>query len=206
MNDGSLVIQRPARATALVVFFHGVGSNAQDLAPLAQALAEQRPQAFVVSVQAPLPSDFGAGWQWFSVQGVTEANRPARVDAALPGFAETVHAWQREAGVDAGATTLVGFSQGAIMSLAATQLEAAVAGRVIAIAGRFPRPPRIAPSGTTIHLLHGEADRVMPVQSSVEAAAQLRSLGAKVTVDTFPGLGHGIDSRVLARLVELAAP
>lgn len=202
--QGSLVVQRPARPAALVLFFHGVGSNAQDLARLAQAVAQQQPQALVASVQAPLASEFGAGWQWFSVQGITEANRPARVDAALPAFLETVRHWQREAGVDAAATTLVGFSQGAIMSLAATQLDPAPAGRVIAIAGRFPQPPRIAPRGTTIHLLHGEADRVMPVHSSVEAAAQLRALGAAVTVDTFPGLGHGVDGRVLARLLELA--
>jgi phospholipase/carboxylesterase len=206
MSDGSIVIQQPAHAAALVLFFHGVGSNARDLAPVAQVLARQQPQASVVSVQAPLPSEFGGGRQWFSVQGITEANRPARVHAALPGFAETVRDWQREAGVDAAGTTLVGFSQGAIMSLAATQLEPAPAGRVIAIAGRFPQAPRIAPRGVAIHLLHGEADRVMPVQSSVEAAQQLRSLGANVTVDTFAGLGHGIDARVLARLVELAAP
>jgi phospholipase/carboxylesterase len=205
VSDGSIVIQQPARADALVLFFHGFGSNARDLAPVAQVLARHHPQATVVSVQAPLPSEFRGGRQWFSVQGITEANRPARVHAALPGFADTVRDWQRKARVNAAATTLVGFSQGAIMSLAATQLEPALAGRVIAIAGRLPQAPRIAPGGIAIHLLHGEADRVMPVQSSVEAAQQLRSLGANVTVDTFPGLGHGIDARVLARLVELAA-
>jgi hypothetical protein len=39
--------------------------------------------------------------------------------------------------------------------------------------------------------------------NSSEAAQQLRSLGANVPVDTFTDLEHGIDARVLARLVGL---
>lgn len=47
------------------------------------------PNAFIVSVHAPYASDLGsngsnsAGAQWFSVQDITEENRPARVAEAL---------------------------------------------------------------------------------------------------------------------------
>jgi predicted esterase len=85
-----LVIQQPdaapatpAGGTELLLLFHRVGASAQDLEPLAEALGELRPEAWVVSLQAPHPSEFGHGWQWFSVQGVTEANRPERVAAGI---------------------------------------------------------------------------------------------------------------------------
>ena len=55
----------------------------------------------------------------------------------------------------------------------------------------------MVPVGTAVHLLHGEQDRVMPVNLAVEGERQLRALGAQVTLGRFPGLGHGIDGRVV---------
>lgn len=203
--QGDLVIRRPeaaaAPATELLLLFHGVGSSAEDLRPLGQALAAQRPSAWVVSVRSPQRSASGGGWQWFSVQGVTEENRLARVAAAMPAFLETVRAWQRETGVAAAHTSLIGFSQGAIMALESTQQDEATAGRVVAIAGRFAQPPHVAPAGTAVHLLHGEEDRVMPVGLAVDADRQLCALGAGTTLDVYSGLGHGIDTRVVAGIV-----
>ena len=60
----------------------------------------------------------------------------------------------------------------------------------IALAGRFAQPPR-----------HGDADRVMPVHLAENAQGQLHALGGRVTFDRFPGLGHGIDGRVLSAVV-----
>lgn len=204
MQD-AIIIQRPvspaAKAAELVLIFHGVGSNAKDLLPLGQALAQHRPDAWIVSVQSPDRFGSGSGWQWFSVQGVTEENRPARVEAAMPAFLETVRSWQRESGIAAAGTTLIGFSQGAIMALEATQQDTPVASRIIAIAGRFAQPPRVAPVNTVLCLMHGEQDRVMPVRLSVDAERALHALGAQATLDLFPGLGHGIDARVVESIV-----
>lgn len=197
-----LVVQRPDAAAQspaeLFLLFHGVGSDAEDMRSLAQALATRRPGAWVVSVCAPQPSSWGAGWQWFSVQGVTEQNRPERVAGALPAFRDRILAWQRETGVLPAQTRLIGFSQGAIMALAATQAEApSVAGRVIAIAGRLAEPAVRAPEATSVHLIHGEHDGVMPVSLAADAHRQLQALGARVWLDRIEGLGHGIDARVL---------
>lgn len=195
-----LILQRPRTpdSAQLLLLFHGVGSSAEDLAPLGQALASQRPNAWVISVRSPDRSDLGRGWQWFSVQGVTEANRPERVASAMPAFVERIRAWQTETGVAPLNTTLVGFSQGAIMALESTQLPNASrhAARVVAIAGRFAQPPRSNPENVAVHLLHGEQDQVMPVRLAMEAERELKSLGASPTLDRFAGLGHGIDARV----------
>ncbi|MEX8520403.1 MAG: hypothetical protein AB3X44_17995 [Leptothrix sp. (in: b-proteobacteria)] len=42
----------------------------------------------------------------------------------------------------------------------------------------------------------------MPVRLGVDALAQLQALGATATLDRFPGLGHGIDPRVVGKIVE----
>jgi hypothetical protein len=98
-------------------------------------------------------------------------------------------------------TTLIGFSQGAIMALESTQLESPPAARVKALSGRFARPPRIAHGSVRTQLMHGDADAVMPVRGAVDALAQLQGLGAVTTLDRFPGLGHGIDRRVVDAIV-----
>ena len=82
MHDSSLMLARPVASDQLVLLFHGVGSSAQDLAPVGQALAQARPRATVVSVEAPHPSQLGRGKEWFSVVGVTEENRPQRIAQA----------------------------------------------------------------------------------------------------------------------------
>ena len=93
-------------------------------------------------------------------------------------------------------------SQGAIMALESTQQPIPLASRIIAIAGRFAQSPRRAPRNTNVHFMHGDADPVMPVRLSELALAQLQTLGAPATLDRFPDLGHGIDARVLERIIE----
>jgi len=57
-----------------------------------------------------------------------------------------------------------------------------------------------------VHLLHGEQDRVMPIDTSVQAHRELEALGATSTLDRFPGLGHGVDSRVVEAILRELAP
>jgi phospholipase/carboxylesterase len=201
--DGAILIQQPAATPdELILLFHGVGAQPADLVPLGHAVARRNPLAWVVSVRSPDPSNLGRGWQWFSVIGVTENNRPARVAEAMPGFVEAVRHWQRESGVGPSDTTLIGFSQGAIMALESTQHAPGLSGAVVSIAGRFAQPPQTAPDATRIHLMHGDADGVMPVALAQAAKAALSGHPAAVTLDVFPGLGHGVDQRVLATLVQ----
>lgn len=202
--DGSVVVARPPAPRELVLLFHGVGSSPANLVPLGQLIARQQPHAMVVSVEGAHPSSFGSGREWFPVAGVTQADRPARIAAAMPQFQQAVRRWQAEAGVGPAATTLVGFSQGAIMSLESTQ-DALLASRVIAIAGRFAQPPRRAPAGVSYRFVHGENDLVIEPRFSTEAAQALRGLAADATVRFVPGLGHGIDERAARWVLESLA-
>ena len=146
MHKTDIVIARPQPSEQLVLIFHGVGSSSQDLAPLGQALANTHKGAAVVCVQAPYASELGRGHEWFSVMGVTEDNRPERIAQAMPLFFQSVHHWQDVMGIGAERTVLVGFSQGAIMALEASQTAVSLAAKVIAMAGRFAQPARHAVS------------------------------------------------------------
>jgi len=195
----SIVVHKPAGAAhQLILLFHGVGSNAQDLVPVGQQFAAKFPEALVVSLDAPQASDFGQGRQWFSVAGVTEENRPARIVAAMPAFQAMVQQWQKESGVSADKTTLIGFSQGSIMSLESTQTQPILASHIIAFSGRFATAPRVAPKEVAFHFIHGDADLVISVDHSRNAAMQLQALGATVSIDIDPGTGHGISARMLS--------
>lgn len=204
----SIVVQRPSAPAAdqegkeLVLLFHGVGSSAQALKPLAAYVANAMPQAMVVSVASPHPSTLGNGHEWFSVLGITEANRPARIAAALPAFAKTVAHWQREAGSAPSRTTLIGFSQGAIMALEASLTQPMLAGRVVSMAGRFAVLPLKASAAKRVHFIHGKEDQVIAPSHSVSAASGLAALGTRTTLDLLPGLGHGIDERAAALVLE----
>jgi phospholipase/carboxylesterase len=198
-TPASIVIQSPAGAPQqLILLFHGVGSNAADLVPAGKQFAAAFPKALVASVEGLQASDFGQGRQWFSIAGITEESRCARVAAAMPDFRDLVAQWQQESGVAAARTTLIGFSQGAIMALESTQHEPALAAHVIAFSGRFAAAPTLAPAGTAIHLIHGDADTVLPADHSRNAAKQLRALGATVSLDIEAAMGHGINAHMVS--------
>jgi phospholipase/carboxylesterase len=198
MPASILVHQPAAAAQQLIVLLHGVGSNAQNLVPVGQQFAALYPDALVLSLEGLQASDLGQGRQWFSVAGVTEANRPGRVAAAMPAFRALIEALQQASGVSAENTTLVGFSQGSIMALECTQTQPALAAHVVAFSGRFASAPTHAAIGTSVHLIHGDADPVMSVESSRSAARQLQALGVPVTLDIEAGMGHGINARMVA--------
>ncbi|MFT4077320.1 MAG: esterase [Asticcacaulis sp.] len=196
----SIIIQRPGAPDRLVLLFHGVGALPQNMVTLGKVIADAHPNTAVVSVASPYPSDTGGGYQWFSVRGVTEETRPARVTEAMPAFIACVKQWQAEMQVPTDETLLIGFSQGAIMALESTQQADRIAATVIGLSGRFAAPPETKPA-MPVHLIHGDADPIMAAAHAIAAHDQLVALGADVTLDIVPGLPHTINAEVTRRLL-----
>ena len=194
--DARAIVSLPATGPAALLFllFHGYGGQAVDMAPLAEALREQYPQAAIVSLNGPEACDAipggGAGFQWFAGQGLREANHAERVAAAMPAFITRVRSWAAHFGLDWPLVALAGFSQGATMALEAVQAEPALAGRVIAVGGAHVSLPARAPQDVCVHLVHGMVDEVQPYPLVVSAAKALVALGADVTADIVPEIGH----------------
>ena len=171
-----------------VIFLHGVGSSGAAMAPLAKAVG------LAVPAHCPDgPEDFnhGQGRQWFSIAGVTEANRPARVAAALSAFSDIVSQFG-----DTTDSLLIGFSQGAIMALHAVAAGLPVAG-VFALSGRLAGPVDHSSGWPSITLLHGSADPMMPPAVARATEQWLRDAGASPQLTIFEGLGHSIDGRTV---------
>ncbi|WP_413873877.1 hypothetical protein [Albidovulum sp.] len=171
-----------------IIFLHGVGSTGAAMRPLAEALAVSQHAAFPDGLH---PFDMGTGRQWFSVKGVTEANRPGRIAEAMPAFAHLI-----ESLGDPRQSVLIGFSQGAIMALHAVAAGLPAAG-VIALSGRLAGPVPARGDWPPITLLHGTDDPVMPLAVARATDGWLNDAGAAPRLTEFDGLGHAIDARVL---------
>jgi phospholipase/carboxylesterase len=187
---------------SLIVLLHGVGQTPADMAPLADLIAARGAHARVVAPPAVHPCDRGgAGFQWMSVAGITEENRPERVRAALPAFVATIEDCQRTHGVGAEETVLAGFSQGAIMALAACS-DRYLARHVVAIAGRCAPLPEAWERRTAVTLVHGRMDRTVPVRHSELVFERLAALGADVRLDVVPRAVHLLAPPLLERAWE----
>ncbi|MBR9882505.1 MAG: esterase [Oceanospirillales bacterium] len=202
------MIEIPAAGETRYLFIlaHGVGANKENLEPLGHALHAAFPHACALVADGFEPFDGGfGGRQWFSLAGITEETRPQRVAAALPAFLTLVETLKQRYGVDAAHTVLVGFSQGTIMSLEAIKAKDGLAGQVLGFSGRYASLPEQAPQKTSIHLLHGENDGVIPVSHARAAHERLVSLGASVTLDTEKGTDHEITPLLLEMAVQRLA-
>jgi phospholipase/carboxylesterase len=188
---------------SLVVFLHGVGALGADLAPLGEPLSRFLPATAFVAPDAPVRFDGGgSARQWFSVSGVTPANRAERVERARDGFDQVVKAAIAERGF-AGRldrVALFGFSQGAIMALDAIAIGRWPVAAVVASSGRLPgaADPLAVAAATPVLLLHGEADATVPAEESRRAATRLTAAGFSVDTRFYPRLGHAISAEGVA--------
>jgi phospholipase/carboxylesterase len=188
------------RAEYLVVFLHGVGASADSFLPVARALAPALPHAELAVLDGLHPFDGGpSGRQWFSVRGVTEQNRPARVRQAGAEISSWIDSALAARGLGRERLVVVGFSQGAILAqwLVLHRQPAPMA--IVALSGRLAEdsPPSPDMTSAPVLLVHGARDTVMPVGLVDEAARGLEARGARVQGRVLPGLGHGVDEAVL---------
>ncbi len=199
-------IELPPRggvAQQLFVLLHGVGTEPETMMPLASALRETFARSAIVLPRGFEHFDGGLqGRQWFSVRGIDEDNRPSRVAAIMPSVIAMVRGAQERWKVPPMATALGGFSQGAIVSLEAIAAEDGLGGRVMAFGGRYATLPDAAPRWTTLHLFHGDADRVMPVRHAEAAMHHLASLNGDVTIDIAHGVGHEVHPALIERALD----
>ncbi|MES1981328.1 MAG: esterase [Pseudomonadota bacterium] len=186
----------------LFVLLHGLGAGPSDLLPLAHKLRAAFPAATLLLPEGIAAFDGGgAGRQWFSIRGITEENRPARVAEAMPALQALVRNAQERYGILQSDTALAGFSQGAIMALEFSVAHDGKAGRILAFSGRFAALPEKAPELTTLHLLHGEDDPVIAVEHAHAAYERLSGLNGDVTLDIASSVGHEIHPLMADRAV-----
>jgi phospholipase/carboxylesterase len=185
----------------LLLLLHGVGSNERDLFSFADALD---PRFLVLSLRAPLVRG-PDGFAWFNVQFLPQGyaidpdQLRASRDRILACIGEAVQAY----GADAERVYLLGFSQGAIMSLTTLLSSPNALAGIAALNGRIPPEviPWIAPqtelAGVPVLVIHGTLDSVIPIDYAHRAREVLEALPVDLTYIEYP-LPHTIGERTLA--------
>ncbi len=177
-------------ARAAMVLAHGRGATAADI--LAVAAELKRPDVAYLAPQA-------ANNAWYPNR-FTEplaSNEPWLSSA----FSVLAHMLARvaEAGIPAGRTLLLGFSQGACLSLEFAARHARRYGGIIALSGGLIGPddtPREYPgslSGAPVFLGCSDIDPHIPKARVEHTADVLQRLGADVTMRLYPGMGHTVN-------------
>lgn len=187
------------QATSLIVFLHGYGADGADLLGLADALAPHLPGAAFVAPDAPEDCAAGGfGYQWFPIprfDGSTDAERDAGIAAAVNDLNGFFDARLAEEGLTIDRLALVGFSQGAMMSLEVAPRRDQAMAAVVAISGRLMRPEALASEARVkppILLIHGDQDAVVPFDEMARAGDALVAAGFQTYGHVMQGTGHGI--------------
>ena len=99
-----------------------------------------------------------------------------------------------------GRPVIGGFSQGAMLTTVIAARSPDALGAGFPIGGFLPddvEPVAAAGRPVPLHVFHGEVDEIISVEAARDTVRRLRAAGHDVTLKTYPGLGHGIDRRLL---------
>lgn len=184
----------------LLVLLHGVGSNEADLFSLAPYLDGR---FFVASARAPVEMGYGA-YGWFNIE-FTPAGLVADVAqarASLSQLAVFVDELVDAYAVDPRRVYLLGFSQGAMMSLSLMLSHPSKVAGVVAMSGRFPAEVladvRDANAFANLPVLvtHGTLDQVLPVANGRAIRDALSKLPVALTYREYP-MAHEVSQESL---------
>jgi phospholipase/carboxylesterase len=183
------------KATAAMVMIHGRGATAKDILGLAPLLA-----APGIAFLAPQAAN--NTWYPYPFTQPTERNEPW-LSSALARVGQMV-ALVEQAGIPGEKTYLLGFSQGACLSLEYAARHATRYGGVFGLSGGLIGPdgtPREYPGsmdGTPVFLGCSDADFHIAKERVLESADVFRGLGADVTVRLYPNMGHEVNDDEIA--------
>ena len=186
-------------ARAAMILLHGRGATAEDIMTIASEVL--RPGWAYLAPQA-------AGNTWYPnpFTAPLESNEPY-LSAALDTVSRLVG--RVEARVPAQRIVLLGFSQGACLTLEWAARNARRFGAVVGLSGGLIGPdatPRDYPGTfdhTPVFLGCSDVDPHIPMSRVVETGKVLEGMGAKVTVQFYPGMGHLVGPEELAAILDL---
>ena len=180
----------------LLLLIHGYGSNEQDLFSFAAELPEEY---YIVSARAPYNLQYGS-YAWYAINFDADKNKfsdndQARISRDL--IAKFIDELIDKYPIDATNVTLIGFSQGTILSYAVALSHPEKVQRVVAMSG-YINPEILEDnylknsfSNLKVFASHGTADQVIPVEWGRKAKPFLENLGIETTYKEYP-VGHGV--------------
>ena len=180
----------------VLFMLHGYGSNEEDLFSFAPELTEE---LCIISVRAPYPVE-PYGHAWYAInfdaqQGKWSDDEQAKISR------EKIVVFIKEAckvyGLDERRITLLGFSQGAILSYAVALSYPENIKNVVALSGYINRGilnkgyDKKNHGNLKIYASHGQVDQVIPPEWAQKTPKFLKKLGIEHIYEEFP-VGHGV--------------
>ncbi|MFD5226435.1 alpha/beta hydrolase [Microbacterium sp. NPDC058342] len=179
----------------LLVLLHGYGADEHDLFGLAPYLPDG---LAIASVAAPLTPPWPMpGRSWYPIDSLD-----TRDAAGITTAAESLLRWLEAEAEDAASIALLGFSQGAAVSLQALRLapdkvDAVVALSGYAAPGDLPHDDTLRDRKPPVFWGRGTHDDVIPAQL-VDHTAQWLPDHSELSGRVYPGLTHSISEQELS--------
>jgi phospholipase/carboxylesterase len=180
----------------LLILLHGYGSNEEDLFSFATELPDD---CYVISVRAPYDLQ-PYGHAWYAIHFDADENKfsdNAQAKESVELIAGFIDEIVKQYAIDTKNVTLIGFSQGAILSYATALTYPEKIAKVVALSGYFNQDilPEVIDTKAISHLKffvsHGSVDQVIPVEWARKAKPALENLGLEVAYHEYP-IGHGV--------------
>lgn len=185
----------PADARLAAICVHGRGASAEDILGLAQEFAA--PDVAFLAPQAAANT-----WYPYSFLQPIAQNEPG-ITSGLGKIASLI-AWLGEQGVAPERIVLLGFSQGACLSLEFAARHARRYAAVVGLSGGVIGPAATSRdyagsmSGTPVLLGCSDIDPHIPLERVRETADVFRRLGAAVDERIYPRMGHLVNEDEIA--------
>lgn len=192
-----------------IIMLHGYGSNENDLFSFAPELEEKY---LVLSVKAPIPMQpFGNAWYAITYDpGNNKFTDDEQAVVSRDTIAQFIDEAVESYNADPNQITLLGFSQGAILSYAVALSYPEKVNRVVGMSGYIHHTllkenyEKGDFSNLKVYSSHGSVDEVVPVDWDRKTKPFLENLGIATKYSEFP-VGHGVSPENFREVQEFLA-
>jgi phospholipase/carboxylesterase len=196
-------ISRPSNKenAPLLLLLHGYGSNEEDLFSFAPQLDAG---IHIISARAPFDME-PSGAAWYAINYTADMNKFSDLDQARESMIlvrKFITELKEKYGVDDSNVNILGFSQGAILSLALALSDPGLFKNVVAMSGYLNKDlveqfdvveTRFHESehSSSFFISHGTMDQVVPFAWGMQTQPILEKLNVDYVFKQYP-IGHGV--------------
>ena len=180
----------------LILLLHGYGSNEADLFSFATELPDEY---YIVAARAPFDLQYGS-YAWYAInfdEGMNKFTDDAQAIVSRDMIVTFIGELTTNFAIDKDDVTLLGFSQGSILSYAVALSNPEKVQQVAALSGYIHESIFVNDFSTKdfsklrIFASHGNVDQVIPVQWARLVQPFLQKLNVDVEYHEYP-VGHGV--------------
>lgn len=180
----------PDKKYPTIFTLHGKGSNEKNMFGLVAPVSDD---FIIVSIRGNLT--LGAGYQYYELKSLGNPIREM-FDQAAQQLQAFIHYATEKYPIDVTKRYLLGFSQGAILSMTLALTMGEQLKVIVALNGYVPEfvkteYPLKSVKDVSVFISHGEFDSVFPIRIGHETAAYFENQTSRLTFKTYP-TDHGV--------------